>query len=174
MTEILDAFNTPSPRGPGPGPAGKVILVLLWLTMSAAPLYFSLGDLDLALGRTGTPGTLTVDACTALGEGRYDCRATFRPDSGGDGIGVAASPDAEAGQVYPAALAPGGERAVRTGRDGVLAALILPATGLACSGFLPYAIGYWRGWRRRRIAVVFGVVVTAAGLTLVVMGFAAL
>ncbi|GAA3467995.1 hypothetical protein [Nonomuraea roseola] len=173
MPDLLDALP-PSPRGAPPGTTGRVILVLLWLGLCAATVPAAMTDLRLATGAIGVPGTLTVVSCADLGSGRYDCRGRFVPDSGDPALPVAASPDSRAGQVFRAQLVPGGERAVRTGRDGLLVALLLPATGLTGIAFLPYVIVYWLGWRRRRLAVLGGCVVTLAGLVLMALGFAAL
>ncbi|MBE1561556.1 hypothetical protein [Nonomuraea africana] len=173
MSDLLDAFQ-PSPRGATPGRVGKVILILLWFGLCAGMVAAAVTDLRLATGAIGTPGTLTVVSCADLGSGRYDCRGFFTPDSGDPALPVAASPDSRAGQTFRAQLVPGGGRAVETGRDGLLVALLLPATGLTGIAFLPYVIVYWLGWRRRWIAVAVGCVITPAGLILMALGFAAL
>jgi hypothetical protein len=165
----------PAGRGnPGPGPVGRIIVVLLWLVVCLAPVALSVPDFELALGRTGTPGTLTVVSCAALGEGRYDCRGRFVPDSGAPPVLVKASPDSRAGDVTHARLTPDGDRALPDGVRGVLAAATLPAVGLGGLGFLPYVIMYWLGVRRgRRAAVVAGSVITALGATGMLVGMVA-
>nr|BFE77457.1 hypothetical protein GCM10020093_000580 [Planobispora longispora] len=104
---IVDAFQPVRPQ-PGnlPGPAARVILVLCWLAVGLLPILLAVGDVKLAAGTVGTPGTLTVVSCEDLGKGRYDCRGSFAPDGGGAAIPVAASPDSEAGDVTRAQLAP--------------------------------------------------------------------
>ncbi|MET7331277.1 hypothetical protein [Nonomuraea sp. NPDC005650] len=174
MSDFLPDVQFVTPGGRDPGRLGRIVLVLLWLTACLAPAAFAIGDLELAAGRTGTPGTLRVASCAALGQGRYDCRGIFTPDSGGAAVAVAASPDSEAGEVTRARLSPEGDRAVPAGTKGVLAALTLPAVGFGGLGFLPYVIMCWAGARRgRRAAVTGGFLVTAAGATLTVIGMAA-
>ncbi|MEV0390815.1 hypothetical protein [Nonomuraea sp. NPDC050643] len=175
MTEFLSdvQFVTPS-RGRGPGTFGRIVLVLLWLGICALPVVLALGDLALATGRTGTPGTLRVISCEDLGQGRYDCRGRFTPDSGQAVVEVSASPDSHAGDVTRAQLTPEGDRAAPAGTKGVLAALTLPALGLGGLGFLPYVVMYWLGARKgRRAAVTGGILVTAAGAVLMLAGLVA-
>ncbi|MEV4179250.1 hypothetical protein [Nonomuraea sp. NPDC049709] len=173
MTEFLSDLSAPT-RGRGPRPSGRIVLVLLWLGICMLPMVLAIGELELAAGRAGTPGTLRVVSCEDLGEGRYDCRGRFTPDSGEAVVEVAASPDSEAGDVLRARLTPAGDRAVPAGSRGVLAALALPGAGLAGLGFLPYVVMYWLGARRgRRAAVTGGVLVTAAGGVLTVVGMVA-
>lgn len=170
---MSDIDATRPPRR-GPGPFGRAVLVLLWLTAGLAPIALSVPDLELALGRTGTPGTLTVLSCQPLGQGRYDCRGRFTPDGGGPPVLVAASPDSRAGDVTRARLAPGGDRALPDGVRGVLAASAVPAMGVGGLGFLPYVVAYWWGARRaRRPTLVAGVVVSAAGGALMLAGLMA-
>ena len=168
-------FGTPTP-GPGndPGPVGRVVLLLLWIVLGVAPFLFSLGDLQLARGAVGTPGTLTVEQCTELGQGRYDCDGVFVPDDGGPAVAVEASPDSTAGDVRRAQLAPEGDRAVPAGTAGVLAALTMPFLGVVVLAFLP-AIALWAlGSRRdKRPALVGGVGVAAIGAVGVVVGMVA-
>ncbi|GAA3563713.1 hypothetical protein GCM10022419_050580 [Nonomuraea rosea] len=177
MSELLPdvQFVTPTSHGKGgPGPVGRIVLVLLWVAIGVLPLVFAVPDVELATGRTGTPGTLRVLSCEALGKGRYDCKGTFSPDSGGAVVTVDASPDSAVGKVLRAQLTPGGDRAVPAGTKGLLAALALPAVGLGGLGFLPYVLMYWGGVRRgRRLAVAGGVLVTAAGGVLVIAGMVA-
>ncbi|GLW05217.1 hypothetical protein Misp01_03470 [Microtetraspora sp. NBRC 13810] len=147
---------------------------MLWAAMGVLPIVFAVPGLRLAAGVTGVPGTLTVVSCAALGEGRYDCRGSFAPASGGPAVPVRASPDSTAGDVLPARLAPGGDRAVPAGAAGVLAALALPGVGVAGLGFLPYVIVYWYGGRRgRKAAAVFGWVLTAAGVMMTALALTA-
>lgn len=174
MSDFLPDMQFVTPGGRDPGRLGRIVLVLLWLTVCLAPVAFAIGDLELATGRAGTPGTLRVASCEALGEGRYDCQGIFTPDSGGSAVAVDASPDSEAGDVTRAQLTPEGDRAVPAGTKGVLAALTLPAVGFGGLGFLPYVIMYWAGARRgRRAAVAGGFLVTAAGAALMVVGMVA-
>ncbi|MEV0997849.1 hypothetical protein [Nonomuraea sp. NPDC050202] len=148
--------------------------MLLWLGVCLTPMVLATGELELATGRAGTPGTLRVVSCEDLGEGRYDCRGQFTPDNGDAVVEVAASPDSEAGDLLRAQLTPEGDRAVPAGAKGVLAALALPGMGLGGLGFLPYVVMYWLGARRgRRAAVTGGILVTAAGVVLMLAGMVA-
>ncbi|HSK59936.1 MAG TPA: hypothetical protein VK935_12895 [Actinomycetospora sp.] len=119
-----------------------MVLLLLWVVPGVAPLLVSWGDVQLAAGAVGTPGTLTVEQCTELGKGRYDCDGVFVPDDGGPVVAVAASPDSTAGDVRRAQLAPEGDRAVPAGTSGVLAALTVPFLGVVVLAFLP-AVALW-------------------------------
>ncbi|TMR19385.1 hypothetical protein ETD86_20025 [Nonomuraea turkmeniaca] len=168
-----------TPAGRDPGRVQKVVLVLLWLGVCLLPMVFAVRDLQLATGRIGTPGTLRVVSCEDLGEGRYDCKGIFTPDSGpadrgGAPVPVDASPDSTAGDVKRAQLTPEGDRAVPAGTMGVLAALTLPAVGFGGLGFLPYVIMYWAGVRKgRRAAVIGGLLITAAGVAGMLVGLVA-
>jgi hypothetical protein len=172
---VTDLFGTPTP-GPGrdPGPIGKVVLVLLWAVLGVMPIVLSYGDLQLATGAVGTPGTLTVEQCTDLGQGRYDCDGRFTPADGSPAVAVDASPDSSAGDVTPAQLTPEGDRAVKNGTAGVLAALTLPALGVMVLAFLP-AIALWGFGSRRskRPSVLVGVGVAVVGAIGVVVGLVA-
>lgn len=173
---LADAFQPGPVPGPGrtPGPVGMTFLLLCWAVLGLTPFVFSAGDLELATGRAGTPGTLTVVSCASLGQGRYDCRGRFVPDGGGEAVTVAASPDSTAGDVVPARLTPAGDRAVPAGTAGVLAALTLPFLGVGVLGFLPYVLLYALGVRRgRRAAVILGCVLTAVSFAGVVTGMVA-
>ncbi|GAA0995398.1 hypothetical protein GCM10009555_089560 [Acrocarpospora macrocephala] len=174
MTEFLDALQGVTPAKRGPGLAGKIILVILWVGVCVVPLALSVSAIELATGRVGTPGTLTVVSCESLGQGRYDCKGSFLPDSGGPAVPVDASPDSDAGEVIRAQLTPSGDRAVPTGVTGLLAALAVPAVGVGGLGFLPYVVLYWMGVRRgMRTAVIVGSVITGVGLLLAVVGVVA-
>jgi hypothetical protein len=174
MSDFLSDVQFITPAGRDPGRFGKVVLVVLWLGVCVLPMVFAAGDLELATGRAGTPGTLRVVSCEALGEGRYDCKGVFTPDSGGAPVAVDASPDSSAGDVTRAQLTPEGDRAVPAGTRGVLAALTLPALGFGGLGFLPYVIMYWLGARKgRRAAVAGGILVTAAGVAGMLVGMVA-
>ncbi|MGN9842905.1 hypothetical protein ACTMTI_32760 [Nonomuraea sp. H19] len=174
MSDFLPDVQFVTPAGRDPGRFGKIVLVLLWLGVCVMPMVFAVQDLQLATGRIGTPGTLRVASCEALGEGRYDCKGTFTPDSGGASVPVDASPDSAAGEVMQAQLTPEGDRAVPAGTMGVLAALALPALGFGGLGFLPYVIMYWAGARRgRRAAVIGGFLVTTAGFMGMLVGLVA-
>lgn len=172
----------PGPSHPQAGPAilgpvndlRRYTLILLWLVVCLAPIPIAVPGYQLALGRTGTPGTLTVVSCEALGKGRHDCRGRFRPDDGGPAVMVAASPDSSVGDVTHARLTDDGSRALPDGVKGVLAASAVPAAGLAGLGFLPYVAAYWWGSpRARRRAVAAGVVITAAGAVVMLAGMVA-
>ncbi|MFC4060044.1 hypothetical protein ACFOWE_17195 [Planomonospora corallina] len=174
--DIVDAFQPGPKPQPGnlPGRAVQVLLVGCWLLVCLLPIFLAVEDLELATGKTGTPGTLTVVSCESLGKGRYDCKGSFTPEGGGDPIPVDASPDSEAGDVTRAQLTPEGDRAVKAGTTGVIAALTLPALGVGGLGFLPYVIMYFLGVRRgRRGAVVLGCVLTALGTAGMVAGLVA-
>ncbi|MBG0829674.1 hypothetical protein HS041_18070 [Planomonospora sp. ID67723] len=176
FTDIVDAIQPGVKPQPGnlPGPFVRVFLVLCWLSVGLLPVVFAVGDIELAAGRTGTPGTLTVVSCEALGKGRYDCKGSFAPDGGGAAIPVAASPDSEAGDVTRAQLTPEGDRAVKAGTTGVVAALTLPFLGVGLLGFLPYVIMYFLGARRgRRAAVAAGVAITVIGAAGTLVGMVA-
>ncbi|MHC1563157.1 hypothetical protein ACR9E3_29705 [Actinomycetospora sp. C-140] len=172
---MTDFVGAPTP-GPGrdPGPVGKIILLLLWLVLAVLPIVAAIGDLRLATGAIGTPGTLTVEQCTDLGRGRYDCTGRFAPDGGGPPVAVDASPDSTAGDVRPAQLTPEGDRAVPAGTAGILAALTLPFLGLFALGFVP-AIGLWATGSRRskRPAVAGGVVIGVVSVIGIVVGLVA-
>lgn len=174
MSDFLSDMQFVTPTGRDPGRFGRVVLVVLWLAVCLLPIAFAVEDLDLATGRIGTPGTLRVVSCESLGEGRYDCKGVFTPDSGGAPVAVDASPDSQAGDVTRAQLTPEGDRAAPAGTRGVLAALTLPALGIGGLGFLPYVIMYWAGARRgRRAAVAGGFLVTAAGFAGMMVGMVA-
>ncbi|WP_219513670.1 hypothetical protein [Nonomuraea ceibae] len=119
-----------------PAVAGRLLgllipgALLIWL--AATVVLVSLPELKVALGHAGTPGTATVVSCQALGQGRYDCRASFVFDDRSKApIVVATVPDAEAGEVFPAALTPAGDRVLPTGARGVWRqALVLGALPL--------------------------------------------
>lgn len=151
---------------PGPGPVGRVVLVLLWAVLAVVPIATGLPDLRLAAGATGTPGTLTVDQCTELGRGRYDCRGSFSPDGGGPAVAVAAPPDSAAGETWPARLGPAGDRAVRADVAGLWVASAVPLLGVAALALLPllglHLAGVARG---RRVALLLGAPVAVVALT---------
>ncbi|GGS50521.1 hypothetical protein GCM10010156_06560 [Planobispora rosea] len=174
--DIVDAIQPGVKPRPGnlPGPAARVVLVLCWLALGLLPILSAVGDIKLAAGVTGTPGTLTVVSCEDLGRGRYDCKGGFAPDGGGAAVPVDASPDSEAGDVTRAQLAPEGDRAVKAGTAGVAAALTLPFLGIASLAFLPYVIMYFLGARRgRRTAVAAGAAVTVLGVIGMIAGMVA-
>ncbi|MEU8383742.1 hypothetical protein [Streptosporangium sp. NPDC048865] len=173
---MADAFQPGASPGPGraPGKVGMTVLLVLWTGLGVLPFVVAVPGLRLATGSTGTPGTLTVVSCEALGQGRYDCRGSFAPDGGGDAIPVDASPDSTAGDVGPARLAPEGDRAVPTGTSGVLAALTMPFLGVGVLGFLPYVLLYVSRVRRgHRVAVALGCLLTFVSLVGVVAGMVA-
>lgn len=171
MTEV---FGHPRDPWRTPGPIGKAILVVLWLVIGVMPIAFSVGDLRLAAGEVGTPGTLLVEQCVDLGRGRYDCDGVFVPAGGGSPVAVDASPDSTAGESRQAQLSPEGDRAVPTGTAGVLAALTLPFLGVAILGLLP-AVVMWGFGRTRNLrpALLWGTVAAVIGVVGVVVGMVA-
>jgi hypothetical protein len=171
---VTELFGAPRPARRSPGPVGKAILVVLWLVIGVMPIAFSISDVRLASGAVGTPGTLTVEQCTDLGRGRYDCVGTFVPAGDGTPIAVDATPDSTPGESRPAQLSPEGDRAVPNGTAGVLAALTLPLLGVAVLGLLP-AVVMWGVGRTRNIrpALFWGAVVAALGTAGVVVGMVA-
>ncbi|MDP9862031.1 MULTISPECIES: hypothetical protein [Streptosporangium] len=173
---IVGAFQPGPTPGPGrtPGPVGMAILLICWIALGLMPFVFSVRDLQLATGRIGTPGTLTVLSCESLGEGRYDCKGRFVSDRGGEVVMVDASPDSTAGDVKRAQLTPQGDRAVPTGTTGLVAALTMPFLGVGVLAFLPYVFLYvFKARRGRRAAVILGSVLTAVSLAGVVAGLVA-
>ncbi len=176
LENLVGAFQPGPTPGPGrtPGPVGMTILLICWVALGLMPFVFSVGDLELATGRTGSPGTLTIVSCESLGEGRYDCKGRFVPDHGGAAVTVDASPDSTEGDVKRAQLTPQGDRAVPTGATGVLAALTLPFLGVGVLGFLPYVFLYVLKIRRgRRPAVILGCLLTVVSLAGVIVGMVA-
>jgi hypothetical protein len=177
ISPVTEFFGTPTPSpspGRDPGPVGMAVLMVLWLVLGVVPIVVAIDDLRLASGATGTPGTLTVEQCTDLGQGRYDCDGTFVPDRGGPAVAVDASPDSTAGDVTRAQLAPEGDRAIRNGTTGVLAALTLPFLSLLVLGFLPAVLLIvFRRRRNLRPALVAGVWVAAVGAVGIVVGLVA-
>ncbi|WP_344971525.1 hypothetical protein [Streptosporangium fragile] len=92
--------------------------LLTWLVVTIVSV--TMPELRLALGHTGTPGTATVLSCERLtGKGRYDCNAYFVfDDRSKEPIVIDTVPDAEAGEVFRAALTPEGDRVLPTGARG--------------------------------------------------------
>ncbi len=162
-------------RGRTPGLMGMYILFVCWVILGLVPVLFSARDLELALGRAGAPGRLTVVSCQALGEGRYDCRGRFVPDD--DSLRtkvVRAAPESEVGQSFRGRLDVETDHVVRTGTAGVLAQFaLIGLTPLVYAG-LPYSVMFALGVRRgRRTVGVLGLVVAVASLALVVTGVVA-
>ncbi|MEU8272353.1 hypothetical protein AB0B89_35030 [Sphaerisporangium sp. NPDC049002] len=162
-------------RGRTPGLIGMYILFVCWVILGLLPVLFSTHDLELALGRTGAPGRLTVVSCQALGKGRYDCRGEFVPDD--DSLRttiVRAAPESEVGQSFRGRLDVETDRVVRTGTAGVLAQLaLIGLTPLVYAG-LPYSLMFALRIRRgRKTAGILGLVVTGLSLVLVVTGLVA-
>ncbi|GAA4214377.1 hypothetical protein [Microbispora amethystogenes] len=175
LSEAFEGLTTTvTPGRRMPGKIGMGILLICWLTLGVLPFVVAVPDFQLATGKIGTPGTLTVVSCVSLGQGRYDCKGRFVPDSGGDAVPVAASPDSEAGDVTRAQLTPEGDRALPSGTKGVLRAMTLPATGLVVLAFLPYVLLYvFKVRRGRRTSVIAGSVVATLSLVLIVIGLVA-
>ncbi|GAA3083528.1 hypothetical protein [Streptosporangium carneum] len=179
MSDALDGLVSAFQPGPTPGPGrtpgkiGMTILLVLWVGLGLLPFYVSIRDIELATGKIGRPGTLTVVSCESLGEGRYDCKGRFVADNG-EARTVAVSPDSTVGDVKRAQLAPQGERAVATGAVGLLAALTMPFLGVGVLGFVPYVFLYVLRVRRgRRFTVILGSLLTAVSLVGVVTGMVA-
>ncbi|MEV6037699.1 hypothetical protein AB0L65_41565 [Nonomuraea sp. NPDC052116] len=66
MSDFMPDIQFVTPGGRDPGRLGRIVLVLLWLTVCLAPVAFAIGDLELATGRAGTPGTGHVRAALTL------------------------------------------------------------------------------------------------------------
>ena len=178
LPPVTEFLATPAPgRGNDPGPVGMAILMLLWLVLGVLPLVLAIGDLRLASGAVGTPGTLTVEQCVDISEGRrdrYDCDGVFVPDGGGPAVAVDASPDSTAGDVRRAQLTPEGDRAVPAGTSGVLAALTMPFLGVAVLAFLPGVLMIvLRSGRSPRPAFMGGAVVAGLAAIGIVVGLVA-
>ncbi|NRQ31507.1 hypothetical protein HII36_06580 [Nonomuraea sp. NN258] len=145
-------------------PAG----LLIWLVVTV--ISVTMPDLDLALGRSGTPGTATVLSCERVGKGRYDCDARFVfDDRSREPIVIDTVPDAEPGEVFPAALTPEGDRVLPTGARGVwnaVALLVALPFGLALIAFLTAL------FTRSRKAIIWTGAIGAPFLVLLVLGFA--
>ncbi|NRQ34134.1 hypothetical protein HII36_20080 [Nonomuraea sp. NN258] len=170
------AATATAPARRGPGWFGRVLIVLMWAGTCLVPLPFSVPWIQLAAGAVGTPGTLTVESCVALGRGRYDCEGVFVPRGGGGPVQVSAPADLEAGDRVTAQLTPEGDRAALAGARGVLSTLILPFFCLGGLGFLPYVLLYWTSWatrRQLRVAAITGGVLTVVSLTGIVVGLVA-
>ncbi|GIH92572.1 hypothetical protein Psi01_32020 [Planobispora siamensis] len=128
--------------------------------------------LEIALGDRGTPGTAEVLSCEALGEGRYDCQARFTfDDPAREPIVIDTVPDAEAGEVFPAALTPEGDRVVPTGERGVWTSVALLALVPLCLAFIPTMVLYGFGIQRgRRTSMIGAFAVSALSLLVCVVG----
>ncbi|GAA2893660.1 hypothetical protein GCM10010517_58220 [Streptosporangium fragile] len=86
----------------------------------------------LALGQTGTSGTMTVSWCDDPGSDgpRRRCEGTFVSDATGEAVVAGAVNTFEPGDVYSAQLTPDGGRAVLRGVRYALADLRSSCTGL--------------------------------------------
>ncbi|GIM98453.1 hypothetical protein [Planomonospora venezuelensis] len=167
--------NTPARRGaPGravrdglagrvAGPAGALFLAGLMVYLACTVVATALPDLEIALGSRGTPGTAEVLSCESLGRGRYDCDARFTFDDPARGPIVAGTvPDALAGEVFPAALTPEGDRVVPTGARGVWASVGLLALAPFCLSFIPAMLLFGFEARRGLRASVIGACAVSA------------
>ncbi|MBB5966240.1 hypothetical protein [Planomonospora venezuelensis] len=143
------------------------ILLMAWTVITT-----TLPDLEVALGRKGTPGTAHVFSCERIGKGEYDCKAWFVfDDPARDPITVDTVPEAEAGEVFPAALTPEGDRVKPTGARGVWTAvglLALVPFGLA---FVPPILTFGFALERSFIvSLIVGGVVATLSLVVCIVG----
>ncbi|GAA5052379.1 hypothetical protein HNP84_001508 [Thermocatellispora tengchongensis] len=127
------------PQRQSPWAATKMVLRLLFaaaaiIFLAATAVTVAIPEVDVALGRTGTPGTATVQSCDRVRKGVYDCQAYFEfADRSKQPILIDTVPDVEVGETFPAALTPEGDRVLPTGARGVWRA-ILPINSI------PFAI----------------------------------
>ncbi|GIH80652.1 hypothetical protein Plo01_70810 [Planobispora longispora] len=149
--------------GPVAGPVTMLFLIGLMLLLAYVVVDTTRPGLEIALGDRGTPGTAEVLSCEDLGEGRYDCDARFTfDDPAREPIVIDTVPDAEAGEVFPAALTPEGDRVVPTGERGVWASVGLLALVPLCVAFIPVMVLYGFGIRRGRRAAMIGAFAVSA------------
>ncbi|GII02670.1 hypothetical protein Pta02_46780 [Planobispora takensis] len=145
------------------GPVGMLFLIGLMLLLAYTVIDTTRPGLEIALGNRGTPGTAEVLSCESLGEGRYDCQARFTfDDPAREPIVIDTVPDAEAGEVFPAALTPEGDRVVPTGERGVWTSVALLALVPLCLAFIPAMVLYGFGIRHGRRASVIGAFAVSA------------
>ncbi|MBG0832199.1 hypothetical protein HS041_31320 [Planomonospora sp. ID67723] len=128
-------------------------------------------DLEVALGWKGTPGTAHVFSCERVGKGEYDCRAWFVfDDPARDPITVATVPEAEAGEVFPAALIPEGDRVVPTGARGVVGNVGLLALAPFVLAFVPAILAFGFALERTFVvSLIVGGVVAAVSLVVCIV-----
>ncbi|MEU4834826.1 hypothetical protein [Streptosporangium sp. NPDC023615] len=120
-------------NGRGRGPALFMVVPATLLTLLVITVIsVTTPELDVALGRAGTPGVAAVRSCTHADEqgfpkrGHHECRARFVfDDPSREPIVVGTIPDVEVGEVFPAALPPGGDRVLPTGERGMWRAVLL-------------------------------------------------
>lgn len=139
--------------------------------MAYTVISTTLPDLEVALGRKGTPGTAHVVSCERVGEGIYDCRAWFVfDDPARDPITVATVPEAEAGEVFPAALTPEGDRVVPTGARSVVGAVGLLALVPFSLSFIPAILTFSLALERAFFpSLIVGGVVAAVSLVVCIV-----
>ncbi|MEW2352318.1 hypothetical protein [Spirillospora sp. NPDC029432] len=151
---------------------GVIVLFSMWLALGLMPILFSLGDMRLAFGLTGEPGTAVVQYCADLGDDRYDCRGRFEPADPRRAAteDVHLPPDSDEGEMFPAQLRPDGEHAAPAGTQGRLASLALPALGMVFLVPLPWGLASLVTSRRpgRLSLYVMGVLAGAFALLCVV------
>ncbi|MFB9877328.1 hypothetical protein ACFFMN_05245 [Planobispora siamensis] len=112
-----------------------ILFVVLVVTMVGSIT----SEWRVAFGYEGTPGTATVVSCQPIVKGPsgkrrtyYDCKAHFVfDDPSKQPITIGTVPEAEVGDVFPAALTPDGDRVLPTGEAGRWKAAIVPL-GIAC------------------------------------------
>ncbi|WP_188194145.1 hypothetical protein [Nonomuraea sp. SYSU D8015] len=105
--------------------------LLVWLAVTVVRV--AVPEMGTASGDTGATGTATVVSCEPIerGTGRtgytaYDCEAYFVfDDRAKEPIVIDTVPDAEVGEVFPAALAPEGDRVLPTGARGTWRGILL-------------------------------------------------
>lgn len=169
-----------------------VVGVVAWLSLSLWPIIGGVDDIQLAIGATGTPGTLTVESCIADDTGRrreYKCTGVFVPDDPSKPVISVRPPEPRvAGTTVPVQLADDGVTTRLSGPDGVRIALTAPAMGVVVffgvlgvalialtvqGGSGPVVVRRSRVTLVRILAVV-ALAVAVLGVVTVVVGFVSL
>ncbi|MFB4315285.1 hypothetical protein [Actinomadura sp. 21ATH] len=168
MSARKAAENSGANSGEKTSPVGIAVMLAMWLGVGLLPVLFSLGDMRLAFGLAGERGTAVVQYCEDLGESRYDCRGRFEPaDPRAEATtDVRLPPDSDEGEMFPARLRPDGEQAVPADTQGRLAALAVPALGMALLVPLPAGLAYLIAGRRPGRVHRYAIAVLAAGFAL--------